>query len=125
MRNEIFKTMAKTIEINGHKIEAQVSIETAYDEIDLDNLCDRQAYPENAAKLERDLESGNASCLVVFVKAFALGESGTDCLGGCVVYQPTDVDSLVDEYCMIENALKDLKDQIFQKYDLLKPVFTK
>lgn len=125
MRNEIYKTTFKAIEINGHVLEAKVSIETSPDYLDIDDLIDPVAFPEQAKILAKDLESGNASCLVVFVKASALGEEGTDCLCGCIVYQPSDVDSTVKEYSMTETSLEDLKDKITQKYDLLKPLFTK
>jgi len=114
----------KAIEINGKKIDVIItkSVEPDYHtkpEGDFD-FGDKE---ENAAYLAR-FHSGELMMALVSVKASALGFEGTDCLGACHIKSDSDAWDIASEYNMVENAMKELRDNIVEAANKLKEYST-
>lgn len=112
MRVENYKTVERAFNLNGRAYTATVKIGTMYDEcVSLDDLIDSKAMPVEAAKLERDLESGRASVIVVCVDSECAelpDLKGMDSLGAVIVYKARDIDATVEDHGMIDNSVADL-----------------
>jgi len=113
MRVENYRTLTHLFQVQGRTYSATVKIGTMVDEcVSLDDLIDSKAFPKEAAKLERDLESGRASAIVVCVDAECAelpDLKGMDSLGAVIVYKTEDIDNAVCDHGMIENAISDLE----------------
>jgi hypothetical protein len=112
MKPEIFETLTRDFELHGRKYSAEIEISCTSDEyVSFDDLVDSKADPKGAEKLAHDLDSANASVLVILVEA-TCGDLpdllGSDSLGCCIVYNRQDVTDIVTTHDMVENALSDL-----------------
>lgn len=124
MNYENFKTLARTIEINGQVIDVQVTIKTGEDDLEPEGDFDFGDTEENAAYLKR-FRSGELFIGIVLVEARALGEIGFDSLGGCHWHTArskfeTDVQETIDAHDLVESALAELKSNIINKANQLK-----
>ena len=106
----------REIDRNGAKFPVTIKIFVADDEhytpaeiMSWDGL----ELPERE-KIIRDVESGNASfcCVIVTASLDGTNFKGSDCLGGTIVYKPSDIDETVTDNDMINLALEDLKVEI-------------
>ncbi len=64
-------------------------------------------------------QRGDFSMMVVRVKAILGGIDGSDYLGGVCVSKGSDIDDVVDEHGMIDNAIDDLRKQIAELLETL------
>jgi hypothetical protein len=110
-----------SITFNGKKHIARVYI--SYDHCDSDPF-DVDFENELAKDKFRDeLSSGVLENLWIKVSAQLCGETGTDSLGGCIVGKGYQIDHIVEEYGMIENALLDLENNLKIVYRDIKQLF--
>lgn len=128
-----FKKLEKTLMINGNKVKAQVTITVEEDDIDPAGDFDFGNEKENAEYLAR-FRSGELFVAVITVRATALGQEGTDCLGGCHIHSnnmfnskpfDSDVESMIKDQCMIERATEELAKHIVDAANLLAPYRSK
>lgn len=127
-----FKKYTQDVEINGVAVEVEISIRVEEDDITPEGDFDFGNAEENAAYLKR-FNGGDLFMGVISVNAKAYGETGNDCLGGCHLKcnnmfdsKPftQDVEDLVKEHGMVNNAIDELKKSIVAKATCLK-VFAK
>lgn len=120
--SNLYKQLETVISINGHEVAAIIRIETEFDEtfglddIDFEN-------EEEKARFERKLSRGELEPTFLRVEVYALGENGSDALGGVLVAKSEDLDNTVKEHDMIENATDELIKAIEAKFNTLKPYF--
>jgi len=126
-------TTLKTFEmdafLNKVALPVKVTIEVAEDDIVPAGDFDFGDAAENEAYLDQ-FKSGELFIAVIRVTAEALGEEGTDYLGGCHVHSNNafnsdpfakDIDQLVMDHGMVDKALGDLMQAILIKANRLKP----
>ncbi len=123
-------TLNKTIEINGRKIPAIVNIEVFEDdlpiEVDFGNTDEEKKY------LAR-FESGELFSACIKVTACALGQVDGDSLSACHLHSNNafeskfddDLQGILEEHEMVENALENLKNTIIHQANKLAPYATK
>lgn len=110
---ESFFKELKTIEINGHEVKVELSVEVENDnDVSLGDLSDDVEEQNDYMKR---MERGDLMVAVVFVRARALGIEGSDVLGGVFVTEPSDVTEAVQYHAMIESATDDLKKNILDQ----------
>lgn len=111
-----YKMFQKMIEVKGKKIQAEITIEVLED--------DNSVHYDVASLKRKDAFLG-----IISVKASAFGCEGWDSLGECEIYcnnmfnpKPfqENVDMYLNEYNLVNNALKDLEDNILQRAKELK-----
>jgi len=121
MALEIIHRETRSLELNGHKIEAEIVVRYAFDDESVDGSFDFGDEAENAAYLAK-FASGELYSLFVAVDALALGEQGRDSLGCCHVNSATAEKELLEtmaDHGMIEQACTDLIERIQGKATLL------
>lgn len=116
---KLFKEFEVSREIGGKQVPIKIQVLTDFDDISPGDDFDFGDAEENAKYLKR-IQDGEIDVLVIKVKAFALGETGFDILGGCHVCKPQDVDDIVNDHGMVENAIEDLINQMHAKADTLR-----
>lgn len=120
---EVFKRTQADIEINGIKHTVTITIETDFcdsDPLDMDFESE-----EDKANFIRKLDNGTYSNLYIRVRASLPGfvDQGQDALGGCIVSNPTDIDNIIEEHGMIDNAVSDLDKSLKSQYQFLNNLF--
>jgi hypothetical protein len=120
MKKEVYSSSQVEFELNGKPVKASVTVSYETDQ-DFDPIKDMDFDGEDQKKFLRDLERGEVMPLVVYVSVSALGETGSDVLGGCLVNSVKDIDELVETHEMIEQAVIELKNNILHQIELLKP----
>jgi hypothetical protein len=105
--------------LNAKIAKARVVITYSYDS---DFTADRDFdSPEEKEKFLDDFRLGRLTPIVIFVKAYALGQTGQDVLGGSVVKDYKEVDGIVKDHDMINNAIDELKTHIHSLISQLQP----
>ena len=107
------------ITVNGHEIDAVVSIEYAYEDYTptAPNDFDYGDAKENAKYAARFRDGGDLSNVMVTVTVRAKGLEGVDHLGGCHIrdsHFETDIMDVVSQYEMISIASKELRKNIIE-----------
>lgn len=131
MQHDKFSEFTITRQLNGRDIEINITITVECDDIDPAGDFDFGNEKDNTEYLQR-FHSGELFIGVIGVKATALGETGTDYLGGCHLHSnnyfdskpfTSDVSSIVTEYNMVDNAIIELLQAIQNKSEMLTPFF--
>lgn len=120
------KIQTVELDINGVKVPAEVSIQVEedydYDLTDWEDERDRKA-----------IKSGKFFVACIVVTAKALGVDGLDSLGACTLRPNNmfdskpfedDLNGMLTDHGMINNALDDLKNNIISQANLLKAFVT-
>lgn len=124
----IFKRCIADLEINGIKIPSQITVEVSKDYMSPEGDFDFGDAKENAKYLAR-FRRLELFMAVITVTANAEGFSGADCLGACHIHSNnmfnshpfnSDVESILIDHTMIENALSDLERNIRDAASRLK-----
>lgn len=122
---DAFEKRTRTIDINGHVVEATVLVEWEYD----DNVPDFDyGSPElNQAELDR-FDSGELLNILVTVTAEAEGEAAGEAIGQVFVSaqtMKTDINTCVEDNGMVATACQELKTIIMDKATKLSKYITK
>lgn len=107
------KTFLKVNKANPH-VETQIVVSWDYEDSSVEGDVDFGNKAENEAYLKR-FESGELLNIIIFVKANAEGETGSDCLGMNHVKAndlENEVRRIVAEYDMKNNACIELRESI-------------
>lgn len=108
--------------INGKMIECTVNIDADYDDMGLDVLGLEQ---DDINALEAKIASGRLSIMNVLVTVSAFGLKGQDSLGGCYISSSEDVQNIVTEYSMVENATDELSKAVAEMFRDLNAIYSK
>lgn len=111
----------KEIEINGQKFTAQYTIEVEDDQIDFETLTEGMDE-KDIRTLERDLERGDCSIVMIICTARLECFSGSDCLGAVFCYKSSDIDDAVTSHGMIENACSNLIEDVHKRLNSIKRI---
>lgn len=117
-----YKNFSKDIKINDKTITVFVRIYCHQDDICLDDII---GDSENREELEEKIASGRMFIGLIEVKASFFNFNGSDILGGCYIETSDDIDSTVEDYRMINNAIDDLETNLRDNYITLKRIFEK
>lgn len=109
------------VEINGKlalvKVTAKVYFDECYSVDDLECFENEEQRAEYIRKLDR----GDLTPCGVVVEATALGCEGSDSLWAVMVSKPEDVTGCIEDNGMIQQAIGDLKTNILNHIETLKP----
>jgi hypothetical protein len=72
-------------------------------------------------RIEALVNRGDLTPVCIFVEAQALGLTGSDCLGGCLVSSPDDWKLLAAEHGMEANAITELTNGLLAIARAIKP----
>ncbi len=125
----IFKKFDKTIEVNGHMLDANIVIEV--DEDGDCNVADDIAFDDVDAEKRylKRFEHGELFAGVVTVTAYAVECDGFDSLSACPLHSNNmfdsgpfnnDVNQIVEEHGMVKTAIEQLVANIQSRARLLK-----
>lgn len=118
----ILDTNETQIHINGQLLPVKVRYEIEYDDYPIEDSFDFGDEKENEAYIER-FRTGELESLIITVTAFAVGETGSDSLGGVhvVAGKSADIYQTIENHDMVGNALTALKERIVTHARELQP----
>jgi Zn ribbon nucleic-acid-binding protein len=96
------------IKMFGHPIKARIRVRVEEDPEGRDQLLDCDLGPEREEILE-DYDQGRLEVLVIYVLVETDLFKGSDTIGGVFVRSEKDIYDAVKEYCLLEEAIDDLK----------------
>lgn len=123
-----FKKYSQIVELNGKPLEVEIKIVVEEDDYPIKGSFDFGDEEENKKYLAR-FERGDLFNGLIIVKASALGVTEQDSLGGCHIRSnnmfnstpfENDVQSIVDDHGMVENAIDQLKTSALDQANKLK-----
>lgn len=96
----------KTVIIHGIQTEVGLKAEIHFDEY---FELDWDFEPGEKERLQSQIHQGDLTPCWILVRAYGVGCSGDDSLGGVLVAKPEDVDSTIAENSMVNQAVEALK----------------
>ena len=98
--NTVVRQFMRPFEFHGRTHQAAITIQWVWDhDYQLDEL---------NAELRAEIETGNVDVAIVIVTAYWLQLEGNDYLGGVFLTEPGDVETVVEEYGMVGDAINNL-----------------
>lgn len=117
---QIIKGLTQELNLNGktHLVPVSIIAEPSDERPDFDYGNEE----DNKREMDR-FESGELVLVNILVKAKFTCEQGLDSLGQCFVrasHYEQDILETVKDYSMVENAMNDLKENVFVCYNEMK-----
>ena len=118
-----FKKSTEKIELFGASIEVQITIKTEHDPDGWDLLVDSDLGPEREETLEK-FEKGEIQVFIVSVEVETIPKLfyGSSAIGGVFIRTNQDIYDSVNEYCLVDEAIDDLKNDAGKYFSFFKKV---